>query len=460
MDSIKKLLLVADSAEDTPLICSVFEKNNYNTIIAKSTDNVFSIVDMDRISLILIDVKCKNDFDLAIKIKDNIETKNVPMIILSNGTDNFDIKKAFEIGAEDYISKPFEDIELLVRVDKHLKNNKDKQKLEKNLSQKAVLLNQYKEVVDKSSIVSKTDKRGRITYANEAFLKISGYTLDELIGKPHSIVRHPEMPKEAFKDMWETLKEKKTWQGDVKNLTKEGNDYIVKSTVMPILNDSGEVEELISVRSDVTDIYNLQEEISNTQKEVVFTMGSIGESRSKETGNHVKRVAEYSRIFAKYSDLEDDQIELLVQASPMHDIGKVAIPDNILHKPGKLTTDEFFIMRTHAELGYKMLCHSSRPLLKLAATIALEHHERWDGKGYPKYLKKDEISIEGRITAIADVFDALGSDRVYKEKWEDDRIFNLFKEERGKQFDPNLVDIFFNNLDEFLDIRKKFKDIV
>ena len=457
---MQRVLLIDNSIDNAQFISNILKENNYSTYISKNNEKVFSILEVEKISILLIDIQDVKDLDVAIKIKNNVTTNNIPMIILSANTDTVNIKEVFDIGADDYICKPFDNIELLARVEKHLKNNIDKKNLEKNLSQKIALLNQYKEVVDKSSIVSKTDKRGRITYANDAFLKISGYTLDELIGKPHSIVRHPDMPKDAFKGMWETLKQKKTWQGDVKNLTKGGTDYIVKSTVMPILNDSGEIDELISVRSDVTDIYNLQEEISNTQKEVVFTMGSIGETRSKETGNHVKRVAEYSRVFAKYSRLNDDQIELLVQASPMHDIGKVAIPDNILHKPGKLTTEEFFVMRTHSEIGYKMLCHSSRPLLKLAATIALEHHERWDGKGYPKHLKEKEISIEGRITAIADVFDALGSDRVYKEKWDDEKIFNLFKEEKGKQFDPSLVDIFFNHLDEFLEIRKKFRDIV
>jgi len=399
------------------------------------------------------------DLDLVIKIKKNLKTKNIPLIILSSDTESLGIKEAFEIGADDYISKPFNEIELLSRIKRQLQNNIEKIQLEKNLFHNTALLKQYKDVVDQSSIVSKTDKRGRITYANEAFVKISGYSLDELIGKPHNIVRHPDMPKDAFKEMWKTLKEKRTWRGAVKNLNKNGHSYVVESTVMPITDSTGEIQELISVRYDITDLCNLQEEIVNTQKEVVFIMGSIGETRSKETGNHVKRVAEYSRLFGNYSGLEENQVELLVQASPMHDIGKVGIPDNILHKPGKLTDDEFFIMRTHSELGYKMLCHSTRPLLKLAATIAIEHHERWDGRGYPKHLKENEISIEGRITAIADVFDALGSDRVYKEKWEDEKIFDLFKEERGKQFDPQLVDIFFNHLDEFLEIRRRFKDI-
>jgi putative two-component system response regulator len=213
------------------------------------------------------------------------------------------------------------------------------------------------------------------------------------------------------------------------------------------------------VKTKTLELHSLNKEIEETQKEVVFTMGAIGETRSKETGNHVKRVAEYSKVLAKYSGMSDEEVALLVDASPMHDIGKVAIHDNILHKPGKLTNEEFILMREHSEIGYKMLSHSKRPLLKTAAKIALEHHERWDGDGYPKHLKEEEISIEGRITAIADVFDALGSDRCYKQAWEDEKIFNYFKEQKGKQFNPKLVDIFFEHLDEFLDIRERFRDI-
>ena len=203
---------------------------------------------------------------------------------------------------------------------------------------------------------------------------------------------------------------------------------------------------------------SLTQEIEDTQKEVVFTMGAIGESRSKETGNHVKRVAEYSKILALAAGLSLDEAELLKSASPMHDIGKVAIPDAVLNKPGRFNKAERAIMDTHAELGYGMIKNSDRPLLKAASIVAYEHHEKWDGTGYPNKLKGEEIHIYGRITALADVFDALGSDRVYKKAWNDKKIFNLFKEERGKHFDPNLVDLFFENLDKFLEIRAKFQD--
>ncbi len=207
------------------------------------------------------------------------------------------------------------------------------------------------------------------------------------------------------------------------------------------------------------EITTLNKEIEDTQREVVFTMGSIGESRSKETGNHVKRVAEYSKLLALYYGLDEEEAEMLKQASPMHDIGKVAIPDAVLNKPGRFNEEERLIMDTHAALGYEMLKHSQRTLLLMAATVAHEHHEKYNGKGYPRGLKGEEIHIYGRITAIADVFDALGSDRVYKKAWEDEKIFALFKEERGEHFDPQLVDIFFNHLNEFLAIRERFKDL-
>lgn len=208
------------------------------------------------------------------------------------------------------------------------------------------------------------------------------------------------------------------------------------------------------------EITALNKEIEETQREVVFTMGSIGESRSKETGNHVKRVAEYTKLLALHYGLPESEAEMLKQASPMHDIGKVAIPDAVLNKPGRFDEEERKIMDTHAGLGYEMLKNSKRSLLMMAATVAYEHHEKWDGRGYPRGLSGENIHIYGRITALADVFDALGSDRVYKKAWDDSKIFALFHEERGKHFDPKLIDIFFEYLDEFLAIRDRLKDVI
>lgn len=213
-------------------------------------------------------------------------------------------------------------------------------------------------------------------------------------------------------------------------------------------------------QKEYDELMALKIEIEETQREVVFTMGAIGESRSKETGNHVKRVAEYTYLLAKYYGLPEKECDMLKQASPMHDIGKVAIPDAVLNKPARYNDEERAIMDTHAQLGYDMLKYSNRPLLKMASIVAYEHHEKWNGKGYPNQTTGEDIHIYGRITALADVFDALGSERVYKPAWDDERIFKMFKEERGKHFDPTLIDIFFDHLDEFLHIRDTMKDIV
>jgi response regulator RpfG family c-di-GMP phosphodiesterase len=224
-------------------------------------------------------------------------------------------------------------------------------------------------------------------------------------------------------------------------------------------SDKRQKAEYDTLENQLNEIQSLQNEIVNTQIEIIFTMGAVGESRSKETGNHVKRVAAYSEILALNYGLSEKESEKIKLASPMHDIGKIGIPDSILNKPGKLTKEEFEIMKTHAELGYGMLKNSERELLKAASIVAREHHEKFDGTGYPRGLKGEEIHIYGRITAVADVFDALGSERVYKKAWEDEKLLDFFNKQKGLHFDPLLIDIFMSNLDDFYRIREKYKDV-
>lgn len=203
----------------------------------------------------------------------------------------------------------------------------------------------------------------------------------------------------------------------------------------------------------------LHQEIADTQREIISTMGEIGEIRSKETGNHVRRVAEYSYVLAKSYGLSDREAEILRDVSPMHDIGKVAIPDAVLNKPGKLTDEEYDIIKSHTKIGHQLLRGSRRELLSAAAIIAEQHHEKWDGSGYPNGLAGEDIHIYGRITAVADVFDALSAERVYKPAWPLERIERLFREERGRHFDPAVVDVFFDRLDELVAIRDRLNDV-
>ena len=531
-------------------------------------------------------------FELIEKIK---EINNEQIIVMVTGMeDKKDLVKAIELEVKFFVEKPIKPKKFQKILNSTTKLFKERR--ENELAN--ILLQQYKHAIDKTTILSKSDTKGIITYVNEQFCRVSKYEASEVIGKPHNILRHPDMPKETYKNMWETITSKKTWHGTVKNKAKDGSSYIVEATIIPILDTNGNILEYIGIRYDVTELENykealqhqledtstqlkvnvnynkqyqkgldrvtaifrtdteniitfvndnfcklsgfsrkellgvecstlrddshiikgdcemlkgklrnkemvsiiftniakngqpyyidtivypiedvdghivehmhimhditelvqLNQEIEDTQKEVVFTMGAIGETRSKETGNHVKRVAEYSYILAKLYGLEEDEAELIKMASPMHDIGKVGIPDSILNKPARLTAEEFGIMKSHSQIGYDMLKGSNRSILKASSIIALEHHERWDGRGYPNGKKGEEIHIYGRITSICDVFDALGSDRCYKKAWELEKILQLFRDEHGKQFDPNLTQLFLDNLDEFLKIRDQYKD--
>jgi len=199
----------------------------------------------------------------------------------------------------------------------------------------------------------------------------------------------------------------------------------------------------------------LNKEIEDTQKEIIYTLGEIAEARSKETGCHVKRVSEYCRLLGELYGFSPARLEILRLASPMHDVGKVAIPDAILNNPGPLSDDEFETMKNHAQIGFGMLGTSSRDIMKAAAIIAVQHHEKYNGTGYPKGMKGAEIHIFARIAAIADVFDALCSDRVYRKAYGMDAILSYFERERGEHFDPDLVDLFLDNIDMFQKVRKE-----
>jgi response regulator RpfG family c-di-GMP phosphodiesterase len=198
----------------------------------------------------------------------------------------------------------------------------------------------------------------------------------------------------------------------------------------------------------------LNEEIESTLKETMLAIGKIEEIRSNSTSQHAKRVAILSTIIAKEYGLSNEQVKLIEIASPLHDIGKVGIADAILNKPGKLTQNEFNIIKSHSLFGYNILKNSKREILKTAAAIAYEHHEKYDGTGYPQGLKGEEISIYARIVAIVDVFDTLLSRRVYKEPWSTEDVVAFFKEQRGKHFEPKLVDILLENIDEYIRLHK------
>ncbi len=197
-------------------------------------------------------------------------------------------------------------------------------------------------------------------------------------------------------------------------------------------------------------------ELTHTRLQVVQRLGRAAEYRDEETGNHILRMSHYSKIIAQAIGWSDAQCDLVLNASPMHDIGKIGIPDDILLKPGKLEADEWAIMQAHTTIGAELLDGDDSDLMLMAREISLTHHEKWDGSGYPGGLAGEDIPLSGRITALADVFDALTSSRPYKRAWSFDDATDYIVENKGRHFDPLVADAFLEQLPEIGKIQSKF----
>lgn len=197
--------------------------------------------------------------------------------------------------------------------------------------------------------------------------------------------------------------------------------------------------------------------ILDRELETIYILGRAAEYKDNETGFHIQRVGHYARLLAEGLGLSEHEQDIIYHAAPLHDIGKLGIPDAILTKPGKLTVEEFGVIKTHPQIGHDMLAESKSLYLKRGALIAVSHHEKWDGSGYPQGLKGDSIPVEGRMVAIADVFDALLSERPYKKAWPLKDVMSFFKENAGSHFDPNLIEVLFDHLSDVINIHNHIR---
>lgn len=213
------------------------------------------------------------------------------------------------------------------------------------------------------------------------------------------------------------------------------------------------LERTAALRDAVARLEESERDLRLYQEETVSRLSSAAELRDAETGRHIERMSRTCFLLAGRLGLDPELAELIRAASPMHDIGKIAIPDSILLKPGPLTADERKVMERHTEIGYQILAGSEARLLQLAATLAWTHHEYWDGSGYPRGLQGDEIPLEGRIAAVADVFDALLTDRPYRSACSIDEAVAMMRAKRGRQFDPEILDVFLDALPQVIDLR-------
>jgi len=348
------VLLCDDELMNRKVASKILNKEGFSVIEATNGAEAIELLKHSRVDLILMDLMMPvmDGYEATKIIKEDEELSSIPLIVISALSDKKAITRALELGANEYLTKPFDIVDFRLRV------------------QNAIKIGMYQNI----------------------------------------------------------LKEHKTLlESEVKKKTQE--------------------------------LQIALKEVKHSEEDIISILGKTAEYRDNETSAHTLRVGEMAALVAKKLNWVDKDVELIRLAAPMHDLGKVGIPDEILLKPGKLSFEEFAIMKQHATIGYKILAQKDTPLLHLAAEIANTHHEKYDGSGYPKGLKGDDIPQSGAIVAVVDVFDALLSERPYKKAFGLEKTLDILKSDSGKHFHPQIIDVFLKNLEEILEIRKQLQDV-
>jgi putative two-component system response regulator len=349
-----RILVVDDEDRNLQLMRDILLlQEDYEVVLASDGVEALERVEEDPPDVILLDVNMprKDGFEVASELKSREETKFIPVVMVTGLSAVEHRIKALEIGADDFLAKPVDMMELVARV--------------------------------------------------RSLVKVKAY---------HDHMRDYQRALEA----------------EVAKRTKQ--------------------------------LQNAFEKIKVVSLDTIYRLARAAEYKDEDTGAHLQRMSHYAAAIARRMDLNEKTVDAVLYASPMHDVGKIGIPDRILLKPGRLDHEEWDIMKQHTTIGSRILEGSTGGFIKLAEVIALTHHEKWDGSGYPQGLKGAKIPLVGRITTIADVFDALNSKRPYKDAFPVEESFRMIREGRGNHFDPDVVDAFFDIQDEILDIKERFRD--
>lgn len=285
-----------------------------------------------------------------------------------------------------------------------------------------------------------TDLDSVIVYVNPAFSAISGYTTEEAVGQKPSIAKSPHTTLETYQEMWSVILAGGWWRGEIINKKKSGELWHSFLSISQIRDDDGTPVAYIGIARDITEMKRLEQRLYEMSLEAIFMLSLAAEAKDNVTGSHLQRVRGYSEAIAEQLGLPEEQIAEIGYSSMMHDVGKLHIPDDILMKAGKLTPGEWEEMKKHPLEGVTILRDKS--FYQMARDIAGNHHERWDGFGYPNGKKGEEIPLSSRIVSVADVFDALTTARPYKDAWPADAALTEIIAGKGSFFDPHVVDAF------------------
>ncbi len=307
-------------------------------------------------------------------------------------------------------------------------------------------------MIDETDLLNETNKVWIIFAFITSFIFLSVFFISYLFSK--DIVNTMDSLSLAITNILDHRKPENVDVSRNDELGKIGRAFLnMKKEIMDYQNNIENIAEERTIQ-----LYDAMTKIQISQQDLINRLGKAAELKDNDTGTHLIRISKYAAILAKAVNMNSEKVEMISKASIMHDVGKIGIPDAILLKPGKLTTEEFNIIKNHTIIGAALLSKSDSPLINLAEKIALSHHEKWDGSGYPHQLKYENIPLEARIVAIADVFDALISERPYKKAWSIEKAINFLMQEKGKHFEPKLVDLFVERLDAIIEILNKYNE--
>jgi PAS domain S-box-containing protein len=418
-------------------------------------------------ALVLCDIQMVDGSGLDLAQAITEEHPKIAVVLITDRDDPDVAREAFDFGTHGihgYLVKPFWPGQLLVTVMNALR----RRELESaELSHRENLEDRRQTIIDRAPTpIYVKDGDLRYVFANLAAEERAGLENGKLVGQTDEAIITPGGPAQARADDRRILTEGITLQAE-EALAVGGVERVFQTIKFPLLNQAGQPTAVCGISTDITDqieALRLRDELTVAQQhaiedlelsrqETVERLTRAIELHDHSTGEHVSRMAEVAALLGTWAGLEPARIQLLRLAAPMHDIGKIATSSAILRKRGPLTPAEREEMQLHTTVGHEILANSESELLRLAASIALTHHERYDGGGYPRGLAGEEIPLEGRITAVADVFDALLSERAYRPALTLDEATRIIQEGRGSQFDPRIVDLLFSNLDQALAVR-------
>ncbi len=483
----KKALIVDDEIDLARVLSMALKQAGLENEMVHSIDSAIEKINNNSYDIIISDIYLphktgKDLFEYVIGKKITI-----PFIFMTGNPDVQMAVNFLQKGGYDYIVKPFNITDFLDKVKNVIQKHEENIQKEEAVDHLRDVLNErmqelkiYKDIYQSmNDIILITDTAGKIVTSNEALFDLSGLKESEAKEKTPEILLPESNAEENFLEIMSKLKTEGKWEGELKGVNKGNEQWDALVNVISVKDENNDTfafgwqfKDITLLRKTQAQMLEFFGQMNQAQEAIIFGLAKLAEYRDKDTGFHLERMRAYARLLAKklsvlprYKDIVNEEyIENIYKTSPLHDIGKVGISDSILHKKGKLTKEEFDIIKQHTIIGAQTLKsiktqYGEMAFINMGIDIALYHHEKWDGSGYPEGLKGGEIPLAARITAIADVYDALTSKRVYKEQYSHEKAMSIMMSEHNKHFDPDLLEIFNAHSDEVANVKEQYSDL-